>query len=455
VQRHVTAADSALDADVLVVGAGVAGLAAGRALAARGVSVLVLEARDRIGGRIDTRRDPRLPLPVELGAEFVQGTPSQLMAIVRAVPLLLCELTGEQWRSDRGVLVPDSGLRPEIGEILGDLAPDATDHSLEALLAASGRDRLPTDAVARARTWVQGYDAADTSRISVLALAREVRAEAAIEGDRAFRILGGYDAVAGWLSAPAGARPLELRLGSVVTDVRWRRGRVELATRRVRDAARQTFRARCAVVTVPLGVLQAPPTAHGAIRFSPGLPDKERAVAGLAMGAVVKVALRLREAFWTTRRPAAARPTRLGWVWSPGLEFPTWWTPYPVQVPLLMAWTAGPPAAELARLDDDAIADRALAALARAFGVGRRRAEQLVEGWHVHNWEADPFARGAYSYVQVGGLERQRELARPVEGTLFFAGEATELDGHQATVHGAIATGERAAAEVLARLGEG
>jgi len=90
-----------------------------------------------------------------------------------------------------------------------------------------------------------------------------------------------------------------------------------------------------------------------------------------------------------------------------------------------------------------------LAVLARALGTTRRRLEGLVEGCWTHDWRADPFARGAYSYLPVGGVEAQESLARPVEGTLFFAGEATNTEGHNGTVHGALATGRRAAREVL------
>jgi monoamine oxidase len=93
--------------------------------------------------------------------------------------------------------------------------------------------------------------------------------------------------------------------------------------------------------------------------------------------------------------------------------------------------------------------NHALDALTRLFGIERKRIEHLLEAQYVYDWHADPYARGSYSYVAVGGLGAQEELARPVEDTLFFAGEATNSDGYHGTVHGAIATGRRAAAEVI------
>jgi monoamine oxidase len=124
---------------------------------------------------------------------------------------------------------------------------------------------------------------------------------------------------------------------------------------------------------------------------------------------------------------------------------------------VLAGWTGGPNAERLSALSGDELRDVALETLGRVFGSlgGRRRIESLLVSWHYHDWQRDPYARGAYSYVGVNGLPAQEVLARPVESTLYFAGEATEYHGHFSTVHGAIASGQRAANEVLQRLGRG
>ena len=117
--------------------------------------------------------------------------------------------------------------------------------------------------------------------------------------------------------------------------------------------------------------------------------------------------------------------------------------------PVLVSWSAGPSADTLAGLPIEQRVDRALDSLARLLRVPRAVVDGQMLAWDGHDWGADPFARGAYSYVRVGGIEAQAVLASPVENTLFFAGEATELEGHQATVHGALFAGQRAADEVL------
>jgi monoamine oxidase len=119
---------------------------------------------------------------------------------------------------------------------------------------------------------------------------------------------------------------------------------------------------------------------------------------------------------------------------------------------VLIAWSGGPAADALNGHTMQQRADRALESLARVMGMPRSTIHAQLVAWDGHDWAADPFAGGAYSYVRAGGVPLQAELARPVAKTLFFAGEATEQAGHQATVHGALYAGQRAAEEVLRTL---
>ncbi|MFL6463046.1 MAG: flavin monoamine oxidase family protein, partial [Bryobacteraceae bacterium] len=122
------------------------------------------------------------------------------------------------------------------------------------------------------------------------------------------------------------------------------------------------------------------------------------------------------------------------------------------RAPLLTGWSAGPHADKLLGLPKAEIVKRALEDLSRLTGHAPEDLKGLVKAAHFHNWHNDPFAGGAYSYVPAGALRHRKALAQPVENTLFFAGEATELNGHAATVHGAVATGYRAAQQVLQTL---
>jgi len=447
--------ESAEDVDVVIIGAGVAGLAAAQDLDARGVRVTVLEARDRIGGRIFTVRDRRLPIPVELGAEFVHGSAEEVMAIARAVPLAVCDIHGKRWRADRGRLAPldEEDFWHRLGRVMGRLSSTHTpDRSFREFLDTKPGGRSLAADRALALEFVQGFHAADAARISERWLADGGVPEDEDERRQA-RVLDGYDRIPAVLAASIVDR---VRFSHVVHHVAWEPGHVEVRFRTARPAADRdgTISARAALVTVPLGVLQQPPDDSG-IAFAPDIEDARRAARLLAMGTVVRVPILFREPFWearTLRRKTGGRSlAELSFLHSTDDDVPVWWTASPVRAPLLVGWAGGPKAARLAQAGPSELEDRVLGAIARQLGVRRQRLASLVEHCWYHDWEHDPFSRGAYSYALVGGSRAASRLARPIADTLFLAGEAADAGGRTGTVHGAIATGYRAAA-ALARL---
>jgi len=434
--------------DVLVLGAGVSGLAAAARLTQAGCTVQVLEARDRVGGRICTLRGDSWPVPMELGAEFVQGRIRQLIALAAQAGLPLIELDGSRWLSRAGQLAP-SEFVPQISSLLSHLPelPPHEDQSFGQLLASGGAGESIASAADLARLWIENYDAADADRVSVRFLLRERAAEEKIEGHRAFRLVGGYDGIPHALQARIAPERGTVQLQTIATEVHWERGAITVEARSPEGATRGPFSARRLIVTLPLGVLQAAPGESGVVHFTPALVDKEGAVRGLEMGHVVKLVFVFSERFWEPRFPE-----ELGFLIAADEQFRAWWTGYPVYAPVLVAWAGGPSADLLADLSSTVQVDRALDALTRLFGEPRALIDRQLVTWATQDWAADPFARGAYSYVVAGGMEAQVILARPMEDTLFFAGEATELAGYQATVHGALFAGERAAGEVIRSL---
>ncbi len=211
---------------------------------------------------------------------------------------------------------------------------------------------------------------------------------------------------------------------------------------------RNLYEARQVIVTVPVGILQAK-EGPGAILFEPLLPaEKQEAIGLLRMGAVVKVILRFKEAFWEKRIP------KLDFIHSTELAFPTWWTSLPIHSTVLTGWAGGPAAdAALAAASTDAILRIAIGCLAKMFKMKGRMIEAALasDGAHVCDWKTEPLSRGAYSYAGVGGAGAAKALAKPVERLLYFAGEATH-SGMSGTVAGAIASGRRAGREALSGL---
>ena len=438
--------------DVVIVGAGVAGLAAAQRLAEAGATTVILEARGRIGGRIHTIRDDRTPIPIELGAEFMHGSAPELVEIIRRRKLVVCDIHGERWSSERGKLKPmdDDQFWTQLQRVMGRLDPHQTpDRSFQEFL-----DRKPGGAsLARERQitgeYVQGFHAADLSRVSERALA-DGGAPEDEEDERQARILDGYDRVPLALATSVSG----VRLAHIVREIAWEPGAVEVRYARPGNG-NAAITARAAIITVPLGVLQQE-SGPSAIAFTPDVADTRRAANQLAMGTVARIVLLFREPFWSAqamkRKTGGRSLAKLSFLHSFDDDVPTWWTAGPVRAATLVGWVGGPKATRLVTRGSAEVEARAIAAIGRLFGMRRRRVESLIEGCWYHDWHADPFSLGAYSYALVGGSTAAKRLARPVGRTLFFAGEAADSEGRTGTVHGAIGTGYRTAASVRSAL---
>ena len=427
---------------VIIVGAGAAGLAAARALVRAGLRVTVLEARPRPGGRVDTRRDARFGVPVEHGAEFVHGLPPVVTRLSREARAHLAEVEGQVVAFDRGRLRPAERAFHRMQDLLALAGPEGAFSSVLAGVAA--RRFTPLER-ALARGFVEGYYLAPPARQSRAALRAMSEAEDAIGADRAYRAVEGQAALLGPLVRVV-ERAGEMRLSTRVLAVRWRPGVVEVRGRGPAGRPAGPFRAERLVVT-----LAAPLLANGAVRFSPDLREHRRAAARLERGPVVKVVLRFRTRFWREPTDGASGWPDLAFALAPGLPVPTWWTLQPRDAPILMGWAGGPVAARLSGRPDIDVARAGLGSLARVFGRPRASLEDLLDGYEIADWREDPFSQGAYAVFPPGTSDVPRELARPVGGTIFFAGEATTLAA-AGTVHGALESGERAAREVVASL---
>ena len=425
---------------VLVLGAGAAGLAAARALRRAGVRTVVLEARDRTGGRVDTRRDPILGIPRERGAEFVHGRPPAVRALAREAGVRIVRVPASHQMAGRGGL-ESSGARFARGWALFELARDDRE-SVAALLARARREgRAGDPELALARSFAEGFYLADPGTASAAALARMNRALEAIGGDHSYRVLAGWASVLAPLAAEARRPPAELRLGVTATRVRWRPGAVAVEARGPAGGPLPALRGERLVVTVPLGVLRA-----GGLRFRPEPDSPRRAWGRLDMGPVVKVLLRFRRPPWGVRGRG-----QLTFLHLPGAPVPVFWTLAPRPAPFLVGWVGGPGALRLSSLGESGALRAALRGLAPAFGLTPGALEDRLDGAELVDWSRDPLTRGGYAVFPVGSAGASEALARPVSGTLFFAGEATEPD-FAGTVDGALRSGERAARQVLQSL---
>ena len=459
----------------IIIGAGAAGLAAARDLSRAGHEVAVLEARDRIGGRVYTQRGPECPVPIELGAEFVHGKSPALWQIANAANLKLHEVSGRHWYFDNGHVTKSHDFWKKIESLMDQMESAQSDQSVRDFLEGLPDDEETAQAKAMVTRYVEGFQAADIDRIGIRGLIAFNEASDSIEGDDSFRFENGYDSLMRALRAEAESCGARFHLNTIVTEILWSGEEVTVLCEPTAEYSASTI-----VITVPLGILQRD-SSEGGIVFVPDLPvSKQVAISRLVMGNVLKINLRFRERFWEETKLWDEQAERVsfkdaGFFHYPDAPVPTWWTQLPIRAPLLVGWAGGPRADRLrnptvsegagteplavgysdrpAHLPDgadgsDLILDQAIKSLALIFNISADDIRAQLQSSYIHDWHDDPFSLGAYSYLPVNGVEAQQVLSQSLADKLFFAGEATSA-GHIGTVHGAIQSGQRAAQEIL------
>jgi monoamine oxidase len=428
------------DFDVVVIGAGAAGLCAAAELSAAGCSVLVLEARDRIGGRIYTHSSPGLPYPIELGAEFIHGEAPVTHQLLRAAGIIAVDVSGERFTRRGRELSQEHGEFREVERLLRGAATLPQDESVTQYLQRCSSGFGP-ETLETVRMMVEGFDAADPDDASIKAIAEEWSGSS-LEGQA--RPLCGYAALLAYLMRALDHSRVRVLLGTCVEAVEWGGAVVRLTARQASGSA--TFTARKAIVTLPVSLLKLDPDAVGHVRFDPELQAKKDALQGVALGHVIKVVLQFRRAFWEELDHHRLKDA--GFMHASGASFPTLWTTLSLRLPLLTAWSGGPPAEKLAAGGEQTVTEQALRSVAQFFGMSETSVLEEVVAVHKHDWSADRWSQGAYCYLTVNGQSAPALLAEPLQGRLYFAGDAAN-SRQSGTVESALASGREAAQSLL------
>lgn len=425
--------------DTIIVGAGFAGLACARALLKEGVKIMVLEARARAGGRAHTLQN--LSSPVELGAEFMHTADKSFLNEFLAAGLPYVDLDDEQhFHFEKGKLVKKEGFFGEIEKITAMMKPDRkVDRSGSEFMKAHAA-RINPKMKPLFSEYLQGFHAADPAKISEKAMARLEHGEAPkLNQTEQFRPLHGYTPLIEKWIEECGDSSDWLQLEALVQKIEWEKRDVRVIGRPFSE-----LKAKTAVIAVPLGVLKSANTLSQ-IKFDPHPTGLNDALSGLEVGHVQRITFEFSERFWERLHPET-----VSFIHGPAnAYFRVWWTKAPVRAPFLVAWQGGPKAREISTWPREKQITEALKTLSRISGKSVSALHKLMKSAHTHNWDADPYSLGAYTYIGVGGLEKSRRLSKPFGDTLVFAGEATAEGDAMATVHGAVQSGERAARQIL------
>lgn len=419
------------ETEIIIVGAGASGMMAARELAKAGKKVIILEARDRIGGRIMPLDKDDFSYPAQGGAEWVHGEAPISKALIKEAGLILVADEGEIWSARDGKLSLHKTFIQNNESLKQKLSALSHDISILDFLDQNFKEQADVDFRNSILRMVEGYDAADPKDISTLTLREEWLSKTDWDDHR---IKEGYGALLDFLENECVKNGVEIKLNTQVKTINLNSSSVS-----VQDADGQIFEASKVVVTVPLPVLKD-------IEFNPKLKGKLDVASRIGFGNAIKVLIKFKTRWWDN--VSGKDLSKLGFLLC-NEKFLTWWTQYPRVNSVLVGWMAGPEAAKYTESSSQDILDMALTSLSNVFKLDKKIFTEQIELYKVVNWPADPFAKGAYSYTTFKTKDAYEKLAEPIDNAIFFAGEAVYSGLATATVEGALGSGKEVAEKIL------
>lgn len=427
------------EADVLIIGAGAAGLAAAYELSLFDKKIIVLEARDRIGGRIHTIKHERFEDVIEAGAEFIHGNLPFTIKLLKKAALKYHHSNGKMWQVYKGELEKSADFIEGWGEVMKRMKSLNTDMPFTDFLQQHFSDEKYNELKESLLKFVEGYDAADASKASTLALKKEWEND---DDKHQGRIDKGYIALLNFLAEKCKQKQAKINLSSVVTALNWSENQVEVIT-----SNKQVYKASKAIITIPLGVWQAEEGSTGSIIYTPDLGDKKEAAKKMGYGSVIKFNFQFSNRFWEEDN-IPHQMENAGFIFSDA-AVPTWWTQKPNKNSLLTGWLAGPKAFALKDTDEEQILKLAVDSLAYIFKVSPKYIQKKLTNHFITNWTTDVFSRGAYSYATLDTNWAKKVVNEPVQNTLYFAGEALYKGTETGTVEGALVSGRETVKQMI------
>ena len=417
-----------------IAGAGIAGLVAGLDLQKSGHQVSVFEARNRAGGRIESfDMDGMI---AESGPEFIHGNGHQTIALLKKYGLEYEAVEGEMYRMVKGRIRRDDEWTPGWDQMLKKMKALRQDIPFKEFLETNfpGEEFF---ALRKAATgFAEGFDLVDTATGSTLALITEWEHEFGGE----YRIPEGYGKLIDCIVAEFQSAGGHIHFNHPVSRVYRRPDDILLDIHE-----KGSFDVDRLILCLPLSAFDpAAPTNEG-IQFIPALEVKKPVPQQMGFGNVIKIILSWDEPFWKSMAPDAL------FIFSE-CYVPTWWTQYPRQLPVLTGWLGGPKALIDADRENDFFLRKGLESLSEIFDIPVDNLQNRLKDGRVFNWRNIPWTRGAYSYAKVGYKEFKEQWRKPVDGKIYFAGEAYYEGIHPGTVEASIVSARETAARMLAEI---
>lgn len=428
--------------DIIVMGGGAAGLMTTLELTRKGKKVLLLEARDRLGGRIHTISDNTGKGHLELGAEFIHGDLPVTQSLLKEAGLTFSETKGAMWRMHEETLVPDEeGFIPGWDLLIEKLIQLQEDMTLAVFLEQYFSSEADTALRAAVESYAAGYDSADPVEASVFALRKEWLGE---EDTPQYRVDKGYGSMIQYMADSCTAQGADIFMQAVVKEIQWQEKDVRVVTQKG-----AIYTAPIAVVALPLGVLQLTADQENAVKFSPAVADYGIAFGEIGMGSIVKFVLEFQKAFWEEYTTADGRNAKEMLFLFSEEKIPTWWTQVPRKSTVLTGWLGGPAARQYDGMDEEEWQHIIVQSLSRIFAIPTEQLKEWLVVAHICNWNTDKFTSGSYSYVKLQTEDALRRIQQGVGNVLFFAGEAFYSGPLIGTVEAALVSGSQVAEKIL------
>jgi len=409
----------------MIIGGGISGLTAAKKLLELGHQVTILEAANRLGGRIHTVQG-KFSQAVELGAEFIHGKQPLTFALMKEARCKSVLRKGNHYTIvnddlDKGDLVDDGW-----NKLMHELNKLQEDTDLASFLDTRFGSLEYEGLRERVRRFAEGFDIADVDRVSAVALRDEWSSN---DEEHQYHIAAGYQQLIDFLDKRVRGMGGTILTGSKVVEIKWRKKNVRATLENS-----STVEAEMAIVTVSIGILK-----RGVIRFDPPIRDQQEAFQNIGFGGVIKFLFEVREPFWEHLDTRSFK--KLSFIFSDA-QVPTWWTQRPDKFPLLTGWLGGPPSIAASKEIDQQYdrAERSLCYILKCTPVYLR---SQINHWQIANWNEDPNHFGAYTYPMVRTPDARKLLSTPIDDTLFFAGEGLHEGDSSGTVEAALVSGEK------------